>query len=255
MNVTTQQEMSTTNKPDSVLLELLSALVPRPVVAPEGWLRIAFTLALGLLAGRAVKWARESSLAGFFRTLGKGFFGLSLFTAFTYRDPAREPLGNAENYFYAPVDGTVLKVEQLADEPLFINGPAYKIVMTSHPLDVPMLRVPLPGLVRYIHHSFNSHEPVKLGLTMANGQHYLLTCQPNPYARLKLPFPLADAQPVFLRATAGRQLGVVEQIGVRAFNVPLMTTLYLPVKGIDILCRSGQHVQAGMTIVGRIKPA
>ena len=143
----TETERITTKQ---TVQELLSAAMPRPKVIKSGWPRIIGMLALvGLfrwLAGRQF----PPRVRGFFGKLSKlGVFAAAV-TAYSYRDPHREPLGNASDFVYAPADGTILRVEPVEDEPLFIKGPAYRILITSQPLDVPVLRAPLPGQVEYI---------------------------------------------------------------------------------------------------------
>ncbi len=228
-------------------VELFISLIPRPTIAYEGWLRMAILFGLGIVAWWAAKWA------GWLRPVGNALAALGTLTAFAYRDPERENIGRASDYFYAPVDGKVISVAEIADEPIFVGGPAYKIEIASHPLDVPIQRTPIPAQVRYINQPAN--EPIsQLGLEISGGQRLLLTFQPDTYQKLRLPTPLA-APLISFRTEAGRTLTSIEKIGVRGFGNPLLTTLYLPVEGSNILCRIGEHIQAGMTIIGRIPPS
>ncbi len=240
-------------KGPNVLVELASSWTPRPRVAREGWAWVGGLLGLGLLAGSLSRLKEGGRLSGFLRVIGLALSGAGLMTAYAYRDPQREPLGTASDYVYSPADGMILSVQKVEDEPLFLNGPAYRIEITSHILDVPIQRSPLPAQVRYIHQ--NTGEGAKLGLETPTGQPLLLTFQLNPHTRFGLPFPLAPERVIFIRPQVGQSLKTVEEIGVRGFGTPLLTTLYLPIKDMDILCRHGQHVQAGMTVLGRIQPA
>jgi len=173
-------------------------------------------------------------------------------TAYSYRDPHREPLGNASDFVYAPADGTILRVEPVEDEPLFIKGPAYRILITSQPLDVPVLRAPLPGQVEYILQK--TDDGTSVGVKGSENRRYLLNFRTNPYKRVSLPRPLAASEPVELFSEAGQTFPVVEKVGVRGFGIALLTTLYVPQKDFEILIRTGQHTQAGMTVLGRIRP-
>jgi hypothetical protein len=245
----TETERITTKQ---TVQELLSAAMPRPKVIKSGWPRIIGLLALaGLfhwLAGRKF----PPRVQGFFGNLSKlGLFAAAL-TAYSYRDPHREPLGNATDFIYAPADGTVLRVEPVEDEPLFIKGPAYRVLITSQPLDVPVLRAPLPGQVEYILQK--TDDATTVGVKSAENRRYLLNFRANPYKRVSLPQPLAAKEPVELFTEAGQTFPVVEQLGVRGFGIALLTTLYVPQKDFEILIRTGQHTQAGMTVLGRIRP-
>ena len=174
---------------------------------------------------------------------------LGLLTAYTYRDPERLPLGSASDYIYAPADGKIRSIERLAEEPLFIGGPAYRIEIASSWLTVPIQRTPLPGRVQYIYNGNDGSS--RLGLETAEGVRFLVTYGVKGW---HWPAPLAEARPVFLRVGAGQLLPASEPLAVRSFGNSLLTTLYLPADTVDLLREVGQPVQAGMTIIGRLKP-
>ncbi|MDB5079093.1 MAG: psd [Chloroflexi bacterium] len=238
----------------STVPELLSAALPRPRIVKEGWPRVAFFVAVaGLFVWLSTRPAL-SRLAGLTGWLAKFSLATGLLAAYSYRDPRREPLGNAPDYVYAPADGTILKIEAVEDEPLYVKGPAHKIVITSQPLDVPVLRMPLPGQIDYIHQHRLAHEPTKVGIATEDRRRLLLTFRANPYKRISIPEPLGAKKVVDLFPGAGQSLPVTRRLGVRGFGATLLTTLYIP-QELDLLCRVGQHTQAGMTILGRVKPA
>jgi phosphatidylserine decarboxylase precursor-related protein len=232
--------------------ELLVTVLPRPRIIKEGWPRVAGFLAAAGLFGWLSTLPALAKLARLADGLAKVCLGGSLFTAYVYRDPRREPLGNAPDYIYAPVDGTILKIEPVEDEPLFIKGPAYRLLITSQPLDVAVLRMPLPGQIAYIHQQ--PGEATKVGIKNKDQGRLLLTFRSNPYKRVSLPRPLAAKKAVNLFTEAGQSLWVTRKLGMRGFGAALLTTLYIPQER-ELLCRTGQHTQAGMTVLGRIKPA
>lgn len=234
--------------------ELLTTVLPRPRLVRRGWPRIAALFGLAALFGWLSARPFPAWLGRFFGGLARVSLGSGLVTAYVYRDPRREPLGNAPDYIYAPADGTILKIEEVADEPLFIKGPAYRLLITSQPLDVAVIRTPLPGLISYIHRDGAPQGPTTVGIKAGEGRRLLLDFRPNPYKLVSLPQPLASSAPVELFGEAGQSPDVAGRLGVRGFGVALLTTLYLPQEGIDILCRTSQHTQAGMTVLGRIKP-
>lgn len=227
-------------------LEMVESLIPRPKIAREGWLRSGLVLGAGLLARNL------SNRLGWLRSIGNILTGLGFLTAFAYRDPERDAVGQATDFIYAPVDGTVLSITEVADEPRFIGGPAYKIEIASHILDVAVLRTPMPGRVQYMNCP-PGLAAGSLGLEIAGGKRLLLDYRPNLETGLRLPALISD--PGFVpRIQAGQTLTPIAKIGLRGFGVPLLTTLYFPVEGFYILSQAGFHVQAGMTIVGRTIP-
>lgn len=235
------------NNSTSIIMEMAGDWLPRPAVAREGWGRT------GALLGAAGLLWRTSRPTGWPRRTARLLLGLGLLTGYAYRDPQREPIGNALDYIYSPTDGTIISVEQIEDEPTFVGGPAYRVRLASHLLDVPMQRTPLPGLVRLIHQT--DSQSAQLGLETVRGRRLLLTYQPDSDARLRLPRPLSDPQIVHLRPQAGQFLEVTRKFAVRGLGHPLLTDLYFSTQDTDILCRAGEHVQAGMTVLARLKAA
>ena len=236
----------------SRLIDIGLSVLPQYIIAREGWGRSGLTLTAGLVSGWLGEAGSKNWLPRRLATLSKPLIGLGLLTAFVYRDPDRIPLGNASNYIYAPADGKIVSVQLVGHEPLFVNGPAYRIEIKSHLLDVPIQRTPMPGRVQYLFSPPN--QSAQIGLQTPTGQKLLLSYQADPHALGRLPFPLADVRFLFWRIQAGESLAIVQKIGLRGFGQPLLTTLYLPTSGVDILCRGGQHTQAGMTVLGRLTP-
>jgi hypothetical protein len=242
----TNSQRLTPGTPANYAREMVESLIPRPKIAREGWLRSGVLLGAGLLA-RSL-----SSKLSWLRPVGNILTGLGFLTAFAYRDPERNSVGQAADFVYAPVDGTVLSVTEVADEPRFVGGPAYKIEIASHILDVPVLRIPMPGRVQYMNCP-PSLAAGSLGLEIAGGKRLLLDYRPNLETGWRLPASISG--PGFLpRIQAGQTLTPIAKIGLRGFGVPLLTTLYFPVEGFYILSQAGFHVQAGMTVIGRAIP-
>ncbi len=245
-----EQPPNFTEAREKLAQEIVAAFLPHPRIASEGWPR---TILLGGLSivSMALAWRSQGLPARVYKISSRLLAAAAATTAAAYRNPQREPLGNAPDYFYSPVDGTVELVEKLENEPQYISGPAYRLRIRSHLLDVPILRAPLGGRITYIHRRRNV--AAKLGFDTAAGR-LLITFLRNPHTWLRLPFPLSAATTINIRPEAGQKLEVSQICGVRGFGQPLQTSLYLPYANVDILCRAGQHVQAGMSVVGRIKP-
>ncbi len=229
-----------------VALEILEALIPRLGVAPEGWLRAG-----GLLgAGMALRWLARQP--GGRRLVGDTLVGVGLLTAYAYRDPERDLFDTAPDFIYAPADGRILSLTELEVGPEFIGGPAFRLDIASHFLDVPMLRAPMAGRVQFIHNP-PGISAGSLGIETRAGLRLLLELRPDVSNSLRLPAPIAG-RPLSLRPQAGQMVASIEKIGVRGLGIPILTSLYFPSESTYLLCKIGEPIQAGMTLVGRLKP-
>lgn len=233
-------------KENNRLTEFVESIVPQPAIAREGWLRVSALVGLGLLTRWVASRTNNELIAKFWRGVSNFLLPTALLVAYTYRDPQREPIGNASDYVYSPTDGKIVSIEQVDNEPLFVGSAAYRLEISSHLLDVPIQRTPLPGRVSYI---YRKDQAIKFGLQTSEGERILLTYEAKP----TLPVPLADSQIIFIRPQVGQTLDVTDKFAVRGFGQPLLTIVYLPTETMELLCHNGQHVQAGMTVIGRIK--
>ncbi len=244
-------ENKSTTEPN-IFRELFESFLPRVTIAREGRFRTAALLVPGLLAVWFGERDSRNPLKNLLARLRRPLLGFGLLEAYGYREPQRLPVGNAPDYVYSPADGRIITLQKVDSEPIFLGVPAYRLEIATNWLHVPVQRTPLPGQVKYI--LDNPKLPAKLGLQTELGLRFLLSYRPDHQSFFRLPGPLSSPRLVFFRIQAGQNLPVSQEIAVRGFGNPLLTTLFLPADGIDILCRVGQHVQAGMTVIGRISP-
>src|SRR5689334_8296266 len=112
----TNSQATTPEKPANYALELIESLIPRPKITRQGWQRGAALLGAGLLA----RWLSQK--LGWLRPISNILTGLGFLIAFAYRDPERDRAGQSSNFIYAPMDGTILSVTEVENEPRFIEG-------------------------------------------------------------------------------------------------------------------------------------
>lgn len=265
--------MSTTKNPP-VLLEILDDWLPRPKFAPEGLTRVLPTIGTGLglltLANRAKRPPTlipalsgdgevtgvksiipEQAAAGWLRLAGWSALGAGLLTAYAYREPQFEPAGYAPEFSFAPVDGKFLTADRIEDEPVFLKSAAYKILIISHLLDLPVVRAPFAGQIQFVYN--RPGEPLQIGLEDADNHRVLMTFEPSPYRRdISLPVPFADRDLIFMRKQAGEPVQALEKIGVRGFGRSIMTTIYLQTDVSGLLARLGKQCRAGLTVLSRL---
>jgi hypothetical protein len=265
--------MSTTKNPP-VLAEILDDWTPRPKIAPEGLARVLPTIGTGLgllaVAGRAkksptlipslsesgeftgveaVKPGRDAT--GWLRLAGWSAVGAGLLTAYAYREPQFEPAGSAPDFSFAPVDGKFLAADRIEDEPVFLKSAAYKILIISHMLDLPVVRAPFAGRLQFVYN--RPGQPLQIGLEGTDGRRVLMTFETSPYRRdISLPVPFSDRDLVFMRKQAGDPVQAHEKIGVRGFGRSVMTTVYLQTDVSGLLARLGKQCRAGLTVLSRL---
>jgi phosphatidylserine decarboxylase len=244
--------------------EIVSDLTPRPKIAREGWLRTAAFLTTGGIVTTVGQQLKKGSGAG--KTIGRlldvggrTIVGLGFFSLLSYRDPERGAFGSDPDYVYAPTDGKVIEVNRNTEETKFIKGPAYKITIANHLLNVHVQRAPLAGLVRYVfcETEASKREANYLGIVAEQDERerrVLIVQEFNPTNPFRLPQPLGEKAPGSVEVWAGNRVEIAQKIGVAGFGQPTLVSIYLPADFvIDLLCKEGQRVQAGMTVLARFR--
>lgn len=203
----------------------------RPPVAREGWPYILPALSLSLLAVPRRPWLALGSLAA-----------AAAFAAF-FRDPSRDT-PHAPDLLYAPADGHILHVEEVAMEP-FIGGPAWRIATFMSLLDVHINRSPTTGVVRLCEHtpgSFRSawepgverlNERAVTGTEGARGPIAVVQIA-GLVARRIVTYPHVGD-----RVAQGQRLGLIK--------FSSRTDLLLPRESTRPLVRPGEKVRGGLT--------
>ncbi|MEI6046354.1 MAG: phosphatidylserine decarboxylase [Chloroflexota bacterium] len=243
------------------LQDLVIDLTPRPRVAREGWSRTAGYLVGGglssLIGQRLKKSAGNRKLGSLFSLGGRLLLGFSLFSGFSYRDPERDPLGSDPHFIYAPADGKIVEIARNVAEPKFIGGPACRITIATNLLEVHIQRSPIRGQVHYLFKEHGTSKANYLGLISSGtgSEHRVLVVQQiNQASLFRLPKPLAENSSGSQQVWVGNKLELAQQIGLAGFGQATLVSLYLPESpALDLVCKTGQHSEAGTTVVGRFK--
>jgi len=200
-------------------------------VTCEGWPYILPALALSLLAA-----PRRPRLA-----LGS-LVAAAAFAAF-FRDPARDT-PHIPDLLYAPADGRILHVEEVATAP-FIGGPAWRVATFLSLLDVHINRSPTTGLVRFREHTpgaFRSawdpgverlNERAVTGIETTRGPVVVVQIA-GLIARRIVTYPRVDD-----RVAQGQRLGLIK--------FSSRTDLLLPRDSTRPLVQPGEKVRGGLT--------
>lgn len=221
------------------------------MIAQEGWPFVAAAFVIGLiLAGLTLiipgvpGWL-EFGLIPFFTP------GAGLFVAYFFRDPERAPPPDSEILILAPADGKVVEIVQ-ENEPLFIQGPAWRISIFLSVLDVHVNRVPIGGTVDYVAYqpgeyrvawhpkASTMNEQSQIGLVHDSGRRILFKQIAGSLAR-RIVYRLAVGDQVL----AGERFGLI-RFGSR-MDVLAATDTVLKVQ-------VGERVRAGVSVLGAIAP-
>ncbi len=221
------------------------------MIAQEGWPFVAAAFVIGLiLAGLTLiipglpEWL-EFGLIPLFTP------GTGLFVAFFFRDPERTPPPDSKLLILAPADGKVVEVVQV-HEPLFIQGPAWRISIFLSVLDVHVNRVPMSGTVKYVAYKPGEYrvawhpkastlnEQSQIGLVHDSGRRILFKQIAGSLARR-----------IVYRLAIGDQVRAGERFGLIRFG-SRMDVLAAADTVIDV--RVGERVRAGVSVLGTITP-
>ena len=204
----------------------------RVPVAREGWpfILVPAAIAAGLaLTGRkklAVPFAAASAAS-------LGFF----------RDPDRD-VPALQNAVLAPADGRVMEVADAVDP--FV-GPSVRIAIFLSPLDVHVNRAPISGLVVSANYTAGRFVAAfKPGANEVNEQCAVHLQGENARVTVVQIVGIA-ARRIVCRVSPGDKLEAGERFGMIRFGS--RTDCYVP-RGTDVRVRVGDHVTAGVTVIG-----
>ncbi len=173
------------------------------------------------------------------------------FTLYFFRDPVRTPPDEAAsgNLLLSPADGRVVLVEDVANEPLYIKGPAKQVSIFLSPLNVHVNRAPATGVIEFDEYvsgdylvawhpkASEKNERSQLGLLHPSGHRVLFKQIAGAVARR-----------IVYHITVGDRVRAGERFGIVKFG-SRMDVLVPP--SVQISAKVGDIVQAGITVIGR----
>jgi phosphatidylserine decarboxylase len=250
-------------KPKETLLTIVSDLMPRMGLVPEGRKQVIALTLNGLLsaflAGTIFKKNKQKSegwpkilLRNAISLFSQFSCSLAVLSAIYYRKPEPHLLGRDDEYLYAPADGKVIAIEEI-EENKFICDKALRITISINFLDLHILRAPVGGQIDYIFKEQNASSWTNYIGLKNETKHKLLLEQITPHSSTwQLPSWLSSQYHTQVQVTAGQKIKQEDKIGVAAFGWQTFFVMTIPIEQkFELLIRSGQHVQAGMTVIGR----
>jgi phosphatidylserine decarboxylase len=169
---------------------------------------------------------------------------VSLFMAFFFRDPQRQPPTDP-NLVVAPADGKVTKIQRLADS---IDSSTLISIFLS-PFDVHINRAPIPGRITDVVYSPGKFlMATNQNASLVNEQNILTIHGDNITVVCKQIAGIL-ARRIVCWKNKGDEVGMGEKFGLIKFSS--RTDVILP-PNVAITVSEGDRVQGGMTVIGRI---
>lgn len=175
---------------------------------------------------------------------------LTALTAALYRDPSRVT-PNEPGSLFAVADGTVLRIEEFYEH-RFIHSDCVRMVISTSPLDVPVSRSPISGVVRIVDHVAGEYRPASdLEAGERNERVYIgIETDWGPVLVTQLAGPLRRR--IVCRVQAGDRVEAGARLGTVRFGA--RTDLIFQRDLVRLLVSPGQHVVAGLTRIGEMMP-
>ena len=169
---------------------------------------------------------------------------VTLFMAFFFRDPKREP-PNDPDVVVSPADGRVTRIESAAGQ---ANSPTLISIFLS-PLDVHINRAPIPGKIIDVVYSPGKFLMATNEKASAVNEQNALTIQGEKITVVCKQIAGILARRIVCWKHAGDRLNLGERFGMIKFSS--RTDVLLPAN-VKVMVAEGDRVRGGITVIGRI---
>ena len=173
---------------------------------------------------------------------------LMCYFAYFFRNPDRMVVLD-DNLLYSPADGTVMEVKDFYDEE-FLNCEAKKVTIFLSVFNVHVNRTPARGEIAYQSYICGGFVPAYKDSAAFENERHAIGME-TPHGKL-LVIQVAGilARRIVSWTTLGNMHAQGDVYGMIKFGS--CTELVVP-KDTEILCKKGDKVQGGITVLGRYK--
>lgn len=175
---------------------------------------------------------------------------LTALAAILYRDPKRTT-PSAPNTLFAVSDGTITSIDEIYEH-RFLHTDSLRVVTSLSPLDVPVNRSPVSGVVRYIEHITGEYRPVSDEEAAERNTRTYIGIETSWGPVLITQIAGLVARRIVCRVHVGDYVEAGERIGTVRFGA--RTDLIVQRDSIATLVHVGQRLTAGVSQVARIIP-
>lgn len=173
---------------------------------------------------------------------------LACYFAYFFRNPHRTALPD-DSVLYSPADGTVMDVSEFFDEE-FLNAPAKKVTIFLSVFNVHVNRSPAAGEIKFQRYTVGEYLPAFNKKAAFENERFAIGIENEKMKMLVIQVAGLLARRIDNWVTLGSHLEQGEVYGMIKFGS--CTELVVP-QAVEILCKKGDKVKGGITILGRVR--
>ena len=212
-----------------------------------------YSLIIGLPVAGVVLGMAAQQWAG--RGLAMALYALGLvgclFMLYFFRDPERTP-ACGEDEFVSAADGVVRSVEFM-EEKRFLKCPAVRISVFLSPFNVHVNRHALGGVIREAGYTAGRHLLTLDPRSSEVNEHSSILVEGEKTRCLERQIVGPVVRRVVYWQEAGARVEKGQRLGMMKFGSRM--DLYFPSAEVEATVKRGDKVQAGLTVVARLKKA
>ena len=172
---------------------------------------------------------------------------LACYFAYFFRNPERTVNPDA-SLLYSPADGTVMGVTEFFDEE-FLNAKAQKVTIFLSVFNVHVNRSPAEGTIKFQRYTVGDFLPAFNKKATFENERFAMGIENDRMKILVIQIAGILARRIDNWVNLGNHLDQGEVYGMIKFGS--CTELVVPAD-VEILCKKGDKVKGGITVLGRI---
>ena len=171
---------------------------------------------------------------------------LACYFAYFFRNPDREVVQDT-SLLYSPADGTVMDVTEFFDEE-FLNAKAKKVTIFLSVFNVHVNRSPAEGTIKFQRYTVGEFLPAFNKKAAFENERFAMGIENDRMKILVIQIAGILARRIDNWVNLGNHLDQGEVYGMIKFGS--CTELVVPAD-VEILCKKGDKVKGGITVLGR----
>ena len=173
---------------------------------------------------------------------------LACYFAYFFRNPERE-VHQDTSLLYSPADGTVMEVSEFFDEE-YLNAKAKKVTIFLSVFNVHVNRSPAEGTIKFQRYTVGEFLPAFNKKAAFENERFAMGIENERMKILVIQIAGILARRIDNWVNLGNHLDQGEVYGMIKFGS--CTELVVP-EDVEILCKKGDKVKGGITVLGRTK--
>ncbi len=173
---------------------------------------------------------------------------LACYFAYFFRNPERE-VRQDTSLLYSPADGTVMEVSEFFDEE-YLNAKAKKVTIFLSVFNVHVNRSPAEGTIKFQRYTVGEFLPAFNKKAAFENERFAMGIENERMKILVIQIAGILARRIDNWVNLGNHLDQGEVYGMIKFGS--CTELVVP-EDVEILCKKGDKVKGGITVLGRTK--